>query len=113
MSKGFRFSPAAWYVPENRNRALTLALVLVAAISLLDFWSPKQLGLGNLYFLVILISAGFLLPWQVVLMCLVFTVLRESFNAIPKTWPGVIPRVGNSLVGYIGTGLFVREVVAN
>jgi two-component system sensor kinase FixL len=100
-------------VPENRKRALTIALALVMAISLLDFWTPRQIGLGNLYFLAILISAGFLLPWQVVVVGLVCAALRESFNEIPKTWAGVIPRVGNSLVGYIATGLFVREVVSN
>ena len=113
MSNRFRFSPSGWYVPENRTRALAIALVLVMAISLLDFWTPRQIGLGNLYFLAILISAGFLLPWQVVLMGLVCAALRESFNFLPKPWTEVIPRVGNSLVGYIGTGLFVHEVVAN
>src|ERR1017187_10811897 len=90
MSNRFRFSPSAWYVPENRNRALTIAFVLMLAIAILDYSAPRQLGLGNLYFLAILISAGFLLPWQVVLMCVVCAALRESFNDLPKPLTAVI-----------------------
>lgn len=113
MERRFRFSPSYWYVPENRVRALAAACFLIVFIASLDSWTPRQIGLGNLYFLAILICAGFLLPWQIVVVGVLCAALRESFNGLPKAGLSFIPRIANSLTGYIVTGLFVRSVVIN
>src|SRR5258708_4458670 len=113
MALDSKFSPSGWYAPANRNRALAVAFVLVVVICITDYFITGPIGLGNLYFLTIIMAAGFLLPWQVVTMCVVCTALRELFNYATKEWAEMLPRLFLSFSGYVGTGLFVREVVTN
>ncbi len=87
---------------------------MVVAIAVADSLTNGPLGLGNLYLLPIIMVAGFLRPGQVILMSLVCVGLREAFNHVPfGPATEVITRLTMSLTGFLGTGLFTREVIVN
>src|SRR5258708_209548 len=113
MELGFKLSPWAWYRPENRIRALLVGLALIAAIGTTDYFVIPPFGFGNLYFFPIIMAAGFLVPWQILLMAVICMFLREMFGFSDRAWADALPRMFLRFSGYAGTALFVREVVVN
>jgi len=97
------------FVPANRSRLLSIAALATAVIGLTDWITKPYISLGFLYLLPIMIVGGFLSRIQIVGAALVCAVLQESFSNLPEN--EAIFRLVLSSIGFIGTGLFVSELL--
>ncbi len=97
------------FVPANRWRLLSLAALATAAIALTDWLTKPYISLGFLYLFPIIIVGGFLSRIQIVGAALVCAVLQEAFSNLPEN--EAIFRLLLSSIGFVGTGLFVSELL--
>ncbi|HEY6254097.1 MAG TPA: ATP-binding protein [Candidatus Angelobacter sp.] len=99
------------YAEANRKKNLLIAAALIIAIAIIDWSTKPYLSLGFLYLFPIMLVAGFLGRWQIVGLSLLCSALQEIFSNLPLN-SAVIPRLAMVTVGYIGTGLFISELVS-
>ena len=99
------------YAPANRQRMLVLASVLTAAIAVVDWWATHYISLGFLYLFPIIIFGGFLSRTRIVGVALICAVLQEAFSNLPGN--EAVIRLLFSSVGFVGTGLFISEMIRN
>jgi len=97
------------YSEKNRRRFLVAAVILVIAIAVIDWQTKPFISIGFLYLFPILLVAGFLPRWQVVLLALVCAILQELFSELPSR--EAIYRLLMASAGFVGTGLFVGEII--
>jgi PAS domain S-box-containing protein len=97
------------YSPENRGRLLWLAGVWVAVVAFIDWRTKPYLSLGFLYLFPIMIAAGYLSRRQIVSLAVLCSLLQELFSFLPSG--DALPRLFLSSAGFIGTGLFIHELV--
>jgi two-component system, LuxR family, sensor kinase FixL len=99
------------YTSSNRRRLLILAGVMVLAVAALDWWTKPYISLGFLYLFPIMIAGGFLSRPQIISFAVVCAILQEEFSNLPigDAWPRLIL----SSAGFIGTGLFIFELLRN
>ena len=102
---------ASIYSESNRKRFLVAALILVAAIAIIDWQTKPFISIGFLYLFPILLVAGFLPRWQIILLALICAVSQELFSELPSS--EAIYRLLMASAGFTGTGLFVSEIVRN
>ena len=99
------------YTPANRRRLLTVACGMVLLIAVIDWWVKPYMSMGFLYLFPIMIAGGFLSRPQIVSLAILCAFLQEAFSNLP---PGDIwPRLILSSAGFIGTGLFISELLRN
>jgi PAS domain S-box-containing protein len=98
------------YSESNRRRNLLVAAALIVAIAIVDWRTEPYLSLGFLYLFPIMLIAGFLKRWQIISVSLLCSALQEVFSNLPAGAVG--PRLVAVCVGYVGTGLFVSELVS-
>lgn len=98
------------YSESNRRKNLLIAAVLVAAIAIIDWRTKPYLSLGFLYLFPIMLAAGFLKRWQIVGVSFLCSALQEIFSNLPTS--AAVPRLAMVTVGYLGTGLFISELVS-
>lgn len=98
---------------ERRNRKSVLAIsgALVLAIALVDWLTKPYWSLGFLYLFPIMLAAGFLPRWGVVLFALLCAALSEAFSALDPS--EAMFRVSFVSLALVGCGLFVGELVNN
>ncbi|HEY6348654.1 MAG TPA: ATP-binding protein [Candidatus Angelobacter sp.] len=101
----------AIYSEANRRKNLLIAAALIGMIAIIDWRTKPFLSLGFLYLFPIMLVAGFLPRWQIVSLSLLCSALQEIFSNLPMTM-AVIPRLAMVTVGYIGTGLFISELLS-
>lgn len=99
------------YSEANRRRFLVAAAILVAGIALIDWLTKPFISIGFLYLFPILLIAGFLPWWQIVLVALVCSVLQELFSELPSS--EAIYRLVMAFAGFSGTGLFGSQIIRN
>ena len=99
------------YAPANRMRMLVVATFLTAVIAVVDWWATHYISLGFLYLFPIIIVGGFLSRPQIVGVALVCAVLQEPFSNLPEN--EAVVRLLFSSAGFVGTGLFISEMVRN
>jgi two-component system, LuxR family, sensor kinase FixL len=99
------------YAPSNRVRMLVLASVLTAGIAVVDWWATHYISLGFLYLFPIIIFGGFLSRMRIVGVALLCAVLQEAFSNLPEN--EAVIRLLFSSAGFVGTGLFISEMVRN
>ena len=97
------------YSEGNRRRFLVAAAILVVAIAIIDWQTKPFISIGFLYLFPILLVAGFLPRWQIILLALVCSVLQELFSELPSS--EAIYRLFMAFAGFSGTGLFVSELI--
>jgi len=99
------------YSPANRRRLLMAAGVMVAVVAMIDWWTKPYISLGFLYLFPIMIAGGYLSRMRIVCLALLCAFLQEEFSSLPvgDTWPRLIL----SSAGFIGTGLFIFELLRN
>jgi len=97
------------YSKENRNRFLVVAAILIVVIAVVDWQTKPFISIGFLYLFPILLIAGFLPRWQIILVALVCAVLQELFSELPSS--EAIYRLLMASTGFVGTGLFVSEII--
>src|SRR5215831_6363493 len=93
----------------NRGQLLAIAAVATAAIALTDWLTKPYISLGFLYLFPIIILGGVLSRAQIVGAGLICAVLQEAFSNLPEN--EAIFRLLLSSIGFIGTGLFVSELL--
>lgn len=101
----------AIYAPANRVRMLALASFLIAAIAVVDWWATHYISLGFLYLFPIIIFGGFLSRTRIVGIALLCAILQEAFSNLPES--EAVIRLLFSSAGFVGTGLFISEMVRN
>jgi PAS domain S-box-containing protein len=102
--------PLDWMWDQRKRTAiLFLSAALIVAISLVDWWTKQYLALGFLYLFPVILSAGFIPRWAVVLLGLVCAALSDLFSSLDKS----LIRPGFEALAIIGVGLFVAELVRN
>jgi two-component system, LuxR family, sensor kinase FixL len=99
------------YSENNRKRFLVAAAILVVVIAIVDWRTKPFISIGFLYLFPILLVAGFLPRWQIILVALVCAVLQELFSELPSN--EAITRLLMASAGFVGTGLFVSEITRN
>jgi len=95
----------------NRAQLLAIAAVATAAIALTDWLTKPYISLGFLYLFPIIILGGVLSRTQIVGAGLICAVLQEAFSNLPEN--EAIFRLVLSSIGFVGTGLFVSELLKN
>lgn len=99
------------YVPKHRTQMLLLSGIFIAAVAVVDWVTKPYLSLGFLYLFPMIIVGGFLSRPQIIGVALACSVLQETFSNLPPS--EAITRLLMAAVGFIGTGLFVSEIIRN
>lgn len=96
---------------ENRTKLVAVAVLLIAAIAVVDWLTTPYLSLGFLYLFPMIIVGGFLSRGRIVGFGIVCAVLGEVFSNLPENQ--AVVRLILSSAGFIGTGLFISEMIRN
>jgi two-component system sensor kinase FixL len=97
------------YAPANRTKLLVVAGLLGTTIAAIDWWTEPYISLGFLYLFPIMIVGGFVSRKTIVAIALLCAVL--DFSNLPKNETPV--HLVFSSAGFIGTGLFISELIRN
>ena len=105
-----------WHVeeiwePANRTRVLLVSGALVLAIAFVDWITKPYWSLDFLYLFPIMLAAGFLPRWILVIFAIVCAVLSEAFSALDPS--EAFFRLGFVSLALVGCGLFASELVNN
>jgi DNA-binding CsgD family transcriptional regulator/PAS domain-containing protein len=105
--------PALTSIWEERNRAVILLIsgMLVAVIAVVDWRTKPYFSLGFLYLFPIMLAAGFLPRWAIVLLGAVCALLSERFSNLDPADADI--RLGFETLALCGCGLLTLEVVRN
>ena len=108
-----RSMPHLQLIWEARNRVAILlsSTVLVVAIAVVDWWTKPYFSLGFLYLFPIMLAAGFLPRWAIVLLGLACAVLSERFSNLDPADAYI--RLGFEALALCGCGLLTSEVLRN
>ena len=94
---------------RNRARVLLVSGLIIAVVAAIDWWTKPYVSLGFLYLFPIMLAAGFLPRWVVILLGTVCAVLAEIFSSLTPS----LVRLGFETLALVGCGLFVAELVRN
>ena len=94
---------------QNRATVLTASFAIIIAIGLVDMWTKPYVSLGFLYLFPIMLAAGFLPRWLVILLGAGCAGLAEVFSSLE---PSFI-RLAFEILALAGCGLFVGELFRN
>ena len=101
--------PLSLFVPANRAKLVGVAAAVGAAIALADWWVEPYISLGFLYLFPIMIAGGFLSRRAIIMIALLGAAL--DFTNHPKN--ETLVHFVFSSMGFMGTGLFISELVRN
>jgi two-component system sensor kinase FixL len=96
---------------RNRTAILLASGVLILAIAAVDWWTKPYFSLGFLYLFPIMLAAGFLPRWAIVLLGLACAVLSERFSNLDPADAHI--RQGFEALALCGCGLLTSEVLRN
>jgi two-component system, LuxR family, sensor kinase FixL len=95
--------------PRNRARVFAVSTAIILAVALIDWWTRPYVSLGFLYLFPIMLVAGFLPRWTIVLLGAVCAVLAELFSSLSRSYT----RLSLETLALAGCGLFVAEMARN
>ena len=96
---------------QNRIPVLLASSVIVLAIAVVDWWTKPYFSLGFLYLFPIMLAAGFLPRWAIVLLGLACALLSERFSNLDPSDASI--RLGFEALALCGCGLLTSEVLRN
>jgi len=101
------------WIWDRRNRVpvLLASSVIVIAIAAVDWWTKPYVSLGFLYLFPIMLVAGILPRWTIVLLGLACALLSERFSNLDPADANI--RLGFETLALCGCGLLTFEVVRN
>jgi len=94
---------------QNRTRVLFASGFIMFAIAVADWWTKPYVSLGFLYLFPIMLAAGFLPRWTIMLVGVGGAILSDLFSSLEKSFV----RFGFETLALVGCGLFVAELVRN
>lgn len=97
--------------PAYRSRLVALAVLLIGMIAVVDWLTTPYLSLGFMYLFPMIVLGGFLSRTQIIAAGIVCAVLAEVFSNLPENQ--AVVRLILSSAGFIGTGLFISEMIRN
>lgn len=105
--------PHLEWIWEPRNRVLVLLAsgLIVLAIAILDWWTKPYFSVGFLYLFPIMLAAGFLPRWGIVLLGMACALLSERFSNLDPSDSHI--RLGFEALALCGCGLLTSEVLRN
>jgi two-component system, LuxR family, sensor kinase FixL len=96
---------------KNRTAILAASAALVLLIAVVDWWTKPYFSLGFLYLFPIMLAAGFLPRWTIVLLGVACAVLSERFSNLDPADANI--RLGFEALALCGCGLLTSEVLRN
>src|ERR1700722_5282147 len=96
---------------QSRPLMLLVSGVAIAATALVDWWTKPYVSLGFLYLFPVMLMAGFLPRWLVVLAGAGCAYLSDAFSSLPPE--GEYIRLSFETLAIAGCGLFVNELARN
>jgi PAS domain-containing protein len=101
------------WIWEQRNRTVVLitSTAIILAIAVVDWWTKPYVSLGFLYLFPIMLAAGFLPRWGIVIMGIACALLSERFSNLDPTDAPI--RASFEALALVGSGLFISEVLRN
>src|SRR5262245_17966673 len=102
-------------IPENaiqKRRVLPVALVLVAALTLLEYNVRLDFSLGVLYMLPVVIASAALNRWQIVLFAMFAALARAPFTPAASGLEMFLKWL-MAAIAYAATGLLLVEISNN
>ena len=96
---------------KNRTAILAASAALVIVIAVVDWWTKPYFSLGFLYLFPIMLAAGFLPRWGIVLLGLGCALLSERFSNLDPADENI--RLGFEALALCGCGLLTSEVLRN
>jgi DNA-binding CsgD family transcriptional regulator len=97
--------------PRNRTVVVLTSAVIVLAIAIVDWWTKPYVSLGFLYLFPIMLAAGFLPRWAIVIMGIACALLSERFSNLDPVDAPI--RASFEALALVGSGLFISEVLRN
>jgi two-component system, LuxR family, sensor kinase FixL len=101
----------SFYVAANRTKLLIIAAISITVIAIIDWVAKLYISLGFLYLFPIMIVGGYLSRKEIIAVALLCAFLQEAFSDLPGN--EALVRMIFSSAGFIGTGLFISEVLRN
>lgn len=95
--------------PAKRAQNLIISGIAITTIALIDWLTKPYVSLGFLYLFPIMLAAGFLPRWLVVLLGAGCAVLSDAFSSLERSFV----RLGFETLALAGCGLFVAELLRN
>src|ERR1035438_1854634 len=96
---------------RNRTSILLVSGTLILILALVDWLTKPYFSIGFLYLFPIMLAAGFLPRWVIVLLSVVCAVLSEIFSSLDPAGQSV--RLVFETLAIAGCGMFVVELVRN
>jgi PAS domain S-box-containing protein len=94
---------------RNRTRVLLASAAIVLLIAVADWWTKPFVAFGFLYLFPIMLAAGFIPRWVIVMLGAGCAVLSEIFSSLNRS----SVRLSFETLALVGCGLFVAELVRN
>jgi two-component system, LuxR family, sensor kinase FixL len=96
---------------KTRTLMLLVSGVAILVTAVVDWWTKPYVSLGFLYLFPVMLMAGFLPRWLVVVVSVGCAVLSEVFSSLPHEGEDI--RLTFEALAITGCGLFVSELVRN
>lgn len=96
---------------RHRTPILIVSGASVFVLAIADWWTKSYISLGFLYLFPILLAAGVVPRWAIVLLAVVCSILSEIFSSLDPT--GSTIRLAFEALAFAGSGLLVAEMVRN
>jgi|SRR5271165_6147661 len=97
--------------PRSRTTVLLASAVAVFAIAAMDWWTKPYFSLGFLYLFPIMLAAGFLPRWGIVILGIGCALLSERFSNLDPSDSKI--RLAFEALALCGCGLFTSELLRN
>jgi two-component system, LuxR family, sensor kinase FixL len=104
-------NPIEGYLAFSESRRAQIFLVVAVLIAVIAYsdWRIRELRIGYLYVLPILMASAMIRSWQIALLSLGCALLREWFGPL-HGGPDAAARIGVSAAGFALAGYFVSEL---
>jgi two-component system sensor kinase FixL len=96
---------------QNRTPILLTSAVIVLILAVVDWLTKPYFSIGFLYLFPIMLAAGYLPRWAILLLSLACAVLSEVFSSLDPAGQSV--RLVFVTLAIAGCGMFVGELVRN
>lgn len=97
--------------PRSRTIILLASAFAVLAIAAVDWWTKPYFSLGFLYLFPIMLAAGFLPRWAIVILGIGCALLSERFSNLDPSDSTI--RLAFEALALCGCGLFTSELLRN
>jgi len=94
---------------KNRTPVLAASIAITLVVAVVDWWTKPFVSLGFLYLFPIMLAAGFVPRWTIVVLGVTCATLAELFSSLDRSFT----RLSLETLALAGCGLFVAELVRN